>query len=142
MSIERTLCIIKPDAVEKRKQGAILQRLLDEGFKVLAMRQAHLTRPQAEGFYAVHRERPFFVELCAFMTRGHVVLIALERDNAVQHLRDVIGATDPAKAAEGTIRKSFGSNVGENAVHGSDSEANGRIECAYYFPGADLLSNG
>lgn len=139
MSIQRTLCIIKPDAVEKRKQGAILQRLLDEGFRVLAMRQAHLTMKQAEGFYAVHRERPFFGELTTFMTRGPVVIVALERENAVQHYRDVIGATDPAKAAEGTVRKLYGSNVGENAVHGSDSEENGRSECAYFFAGLELI---
>jgi nucleoside-diphosphate kinase len=139
MTIERTLCIIKPDAVEKRKQGAVLQRLLDEGFRVVAMRQAQLTRGEAEGFYAVHRERPFYGELCTFMTRGPVVLLALERDDAVAHLRNVIGATDPAKAAEGTVRKLYGANVGENAVHGSDSPENGRIETAYYFPGAELL---
>lgn len=139
MAIQRTLCIIKPDAVEKRVQGHILQRLLDEGFRVVALRQAHLTRAQAEGFYAVHRERPFFGELCTFMTRGPVVLVALERENAVQHYRDVIGATDPAKAAAGTIRKLYGSNVGENACHGSDSEDNGQKECAYFFPGHDLL---
>ncbi len=139
MAVQRTLCIIKPDAVEKRKQGAILQRLLDEGFTILAMRQLHLTRPQAEGFYAVHRERPFFGELVEFMTRSPAVVVALERDNAVQHYRDVIGATDPAKADEGTIRKLYGSNVGENAVHGSDSEDNGRIECAYFFAGHELL---
>ncbi len=139
MAVQRTLCIIKPDAVEKRKQGAILQRLLDEGFKVLAMRQLHLTRKQAEGFYAVHRERPFFGELVEFMTRNPVIVVALERENAVQHYRDVIGATDPAKAADGSIRKLYGTNVGENAVHGSDSEDNGRIECAYFFAGHELL---
>lgn len=139
MPTQRTLCIIKPDAVEKRKQGAILQKLLDEGFQVLAMRQATLTKKQAEGFYAVHRERPFFGELVTFMTRGPVVLLALQADDAVQKLRTVIGATDPAKAADGTVRKLYGANVGENAVHGSDSEENGRIECGYYFPGLDLL---
>lgn len=139
MATQRTLCIIKPDAVEKRKQGVILQRLLDEGFRVLAMRQIHLTKPQAEGFYAVHRERPFFSELIAFMTRSPAVVIALQRENAVQHFRNVIGATDPAKAEEGTIRKLYGANVGENAVHGSDSEDNGRIECAYYFAGYELM---
>jgi nucleoside-diphosphate kinase len=139
MASQRTLCIIKPDAVEKRVQGHILQRLLDEGFKVVAMRQAHLTRAQAEGFYAVHRERPFFNELCTFMTRGPVVLVALDRENAVLHYRDVIGATDPAKAAAGTIRKLYGTNVGENACHGSDSQENGLIECGYFFPGNDLL---
>lgn len=139
MAIQRTLCIIKPDAVEQRKSGAILQRVLDEGFRVLALRQVQLTRAQAEGFYAVHRGRPFFGELCQFMTRGPVVVVALERESAVQHWRDVIGATDPAKASEGTIRKVFGKNLGENAVHGSDSEENGGIECAYFFAGADLL---
>lgn len=139
MTTQRTLCIIKPDAVEKKKQGAILQRLQEEGFKILGMRQTLISRPQVEGFYAIHRERPFFGELCTFMTRGPVVLLALERDDAVAHLRKVIGATDPAKADAGTIRKLYGSNVGENAVHGSDSEENGRIECSYYFAGMDLL---
>jgi nucleoside-diphosphate kinase len=139
MTTQRTLCIIKPDAVERRKQGSILQRLLDEGFRVLGMRQDVISRRQIEGFYAIHRERPFFNELCTFMTRGPVILLALEREDAVQHLRNVIGATDPAKAAEGTVRKLYGSNVGENAVHGSDSDENGRIECGYYFPGMDLV---
>ncbi|HVJ20199.1 MAG TPA: nucleoside-diphosphate kinase [Polyangiaceae bacterium] len=139
MSKQRTLCIIKPDAVEKRKAGAIIQRLLDEGFDILGLRQTLLSRHQAEGFYAIHRERPFFGELVQFMTRSPVVLIALERDDAVQHLRNVIGATDPAKAAENTVRKLFGANIGENAVHGSDSVDNGRIECSYYFPGVDLI---
>ena len=139
MALERTLCIIKPDAVEKQKQGAIIVRLQEEGFKILGLRQTQLSRATAEGFYAIHRERPFFDELCTFMTRSPVVVIALERENAVQHLRNVIGATDPAKAAEGTIRKLFGAHVGENAVHGSDSPENGRIETAYYFQGAELL---
>jgi len=120
-------------------QGAILQRLLEEGFRIVALKQAGLTRATAEGFYAVHRERPFFDELCTFMTRGPVVIAALERENAVQHYRNVIGATDPAKAAEGTVRKMYGTNVGENAVHGSDSVENGRIECAYFFAGYELL---
>jgi nucleoside-diphosphate kinase len=139
MSIERTLCIIKPDAVEKRASGEILRRILEEGFNVLSMRQTQLSRVQAEGFYAVHRERPFFAELTAFMSRGPVVVIALEAPNAVQKWRDVIGATDPAKASDGTIRKQFGQNVGENAVHGSDSVDNGRLECAYFFAGQDLI---
>ncbi|MEO6600934.1 MAG: nucleoside-diphosphate kinase [Polyangiaceae bacterium] len=139
MALERTLCIIKPDAVEKKKQGAIILRLQEEGFNILGLRQTQLSRATADGFYAIHRERPFFAELCTFMTRSPVVVIALERENAVQHLRNVIGATDPAKAAEGTIRKLFGAHVGENAVHGSDSPENGRIETAYYFQGAELL---
>ncbi|HVR20478.1 MAG TPA: nucleoside-diphosphate kinase [Polyangiaceae bacterium] len=139
MTLEKTLCIIKPDAIESRKQGAILQMLLDTGFKVLAMQQVQLTQRAAEGFYAVHRERPFFGELVAFMTRGPVVVLALSRENAVQQLRTTIGATDPAKAADGTVRKLFGKNVGENAVHGSDSVENGALECGYFFPGMNLV---
>lgn len=138
MAIERTLCIIKPDAVEKRKAGAILQHLLEEGFNVLGLRQVQLSPRQAQGFYAVHRERPFFKDLCEFMTRSPVIVLALERDNAVLHLRKVIGATDPAKADAGTIRKLYGAHVGENAVHGSDSLENGLVECAYYFQGSEL----
>src|SRR5262249_35393216 len=139
MTTQRTLCIIKPDAVESRKQGAILQRLLEEGFRVLAMRQALISRRQIEGFYAVHRERPFFNELCTFMTRGPVVVLALSREGAVQHLRTVIGATDPAKASEGTVRKLYGKNVSENAVHGSASVETGAHECGYFFPGMNLV---
>jgi nucleoside-diphosphate kinase len=140
MALERTLCIIKPDAVEKRKHGAIVQRLLEEGFTILSLKQIRLSRGVAEGFYAVHKGRPFFDELCTFMTRGPVVVAALERENAVQHYRAVIGATDPAKADPGTVRKLYGTNVGENAVHGSDSVENGRIECAYFFAEHELLS--
>ena len=138
MAIERTLCIIKPDAVEKRKAGAVLQHLLEEGFNVLGMRQLQLSPRQAQGFYAVHRDRPFFKDLCEFMTRSPVIVLALERENAVLHLRKVIGATDPAKAEAGTIRKLYGAHVGENAVHGSDSVENGLVECAYYFQGSEL----
>lgn len=138
MAIQRTLCIIKPDAVEKGKAGAILSRVLEEGFKVRGLRQVHLSVRQAEGFYAVHRGRPFFDDLCAFMSSGPVVVAALEREDAVQHWRTVIGATDPAKAEAGTIRKLYGASVGENAVHGSDSEQNGRLECAYFFAEVEL----
>ncbi len=138
MSIQRTLCIIKPDAVERRQQGAILQRLLDEGFNVLGMRQLRLTRQQAERFYSIHRERPFFASLCDFMTRGPVVVLALERADAVLHLRTVIGATNPQAAASGTVRRIHGTSVTENAVHGSDSEPNGRLECAFFFAEAGL----
>jgi nucleoside-diphosphate kinase len=138
MAVERTLCIVKPDAVEKRKAGAILAHIEEGGFRVLAMRMTHLTRPEAEGFYEVHRQRPFFGELVQFMTRSPVVVAVLERDNAVVAWRDLMGATDPAKAAEGTIRKLFGSNVGENATHGSDSLENAKREIAYFFPGAEV----
>lgn len=139
MAKQRTLCIIKPDATDRGKAGAILQRVQEEGFRVLALRQVHLSLKNAQGFYDVHRERPFFGELCAFMSRGPVVIAALERENAVQHWRDVIGATDPAKAAEGTIRRQFGASLGENAVHGSDSPENGVRECGYFFAEVDLL---
>ncbi len=140
MALERTLAIIKPDVVALRKQGVVVQRILDEGFQVLAMRQAHLTRAEAEGFYAIHRGKGFFDELCAFMSQGPVVILSLEREGAVAHWREVIGATDPAKAAEGTIRKQFGASVGVNAAHGSDSIENGQLESLYFFPGTELLA--
>jgi nucleoside-diphosphate kinase len=138
MAIERTLCIVKPDAVEKRKAGAILALLEAEGFEVLALRRRQLTKRVAEGFYAVHRERPFFGELVTFMTRSPVVIAVLQREGAVAKYREVMGATDPAKAADKTIRKLYGSNVGENAVHGSDSAENAKIEIAYFFPGSEV----
>ena len=136
---ERTFAIFKPDLVASGKQGLVLQRILDEGFRVLGMRQLRLSRAQAEGFYAVHRERGFFDELCSFMSRGPVVVLALERDDAVAHWRKVIGATNPKNAEAGTIRAQFGTDVGENAVHGSDSPENGLIECSYFFAGHELL---
>lgn len=139
MAIQRTLAIIKPDVVAQKKQGVVLQRILDEGFRVLGMRQVHLSQIEAEGFYAVHRERPFFASLVEFMISGPVVVLALERQEAVAHWRKVIGATNPKDAEEGTIRKMFGQSVGENAAHGSDSEENGQIECSYFFAGTDLL---
>jgi len=140
MATERTLCIVKPDAVEKRKTGAILARLEEEGFEIVALRRTHLSKKEAEGFYAVHRERPFFGELVQFMTRSPVVIAVLQRDGAVVKYRDVMGATDPAKAAPNTLRKLFGSNVGENATHGSDSAENAKIEIAYFFPGCEVAS--
>ena len=139
MAIERTFSIIKPDAVAKNVIGEIYARFEKAGLKIIGARMLHLSRQQAEGFYAVHKERPFFDELCTFMTRGPVVVVALDRENAVQHWRDVIGATDPAKAADGTLRKLYGTNVGENCAHGSDSAENGLIETAYFFPGHELL---
>ncbi len=138
MAVERTLCIVKPDAVEKRKAGAILARIEESGFRILAVRMTHLTRAEAEGFYEVHRQRPFFGELVQFMTRSPVVIAVLEREDAVTGWRDLMGATDPAKAAPNTIRKLFGSNVGENATHGSDSLDNAKREIAYFFPGAQV----
>lgn len=138
MAVERTLSIIKPDAVEKKKAGAILALLEENGFTVVAMRRMHLTRKEAEGFYAVHKARPFFGELVEFMTRSPVVVSVLEREDAVAKYRAVMGATDPAKADAGTIRKLYGGNVGENAVHGSDSLENAKIEIAYFFPASEV----
>src|SRR6266542_2461568 len=135
MSLERTLSIIKPDAVERHKIGAIIERLEAEGFRIRAMKRLHLTLAEAQGFYAVHRGRPFFDELTQFMSRGPIVVMVLERDNAIQKYRDVIGATDPAKAAPGTLRKFYGSNVGENALHGSDSPETAHVEVSYFFAG-------
>lgn len=138
MAVERTFSIIKPDAVEKNKAGAILALLEENGFKILACKRMHLTRPVAEGFYAVHKARPFFGELVEFMTRGPVFVSVLERENAVAEYRKVMGATDPAKAEPGTIRKLYGGNVGENAVHGSDSLENAKIEIAYFFASSEV----
>jgi nucleoside-diphosphate kinase len=138
MAVERTLCIVKPDAVEKRTAGAILARIEQGGFRVLALRMRHLTRVEAEGFYEVHRQRPFFGELVQFMTRSPVVVAVLEKDGAVIAWRDLMGATDPAKAASNTIRKEFGSNVGENATHGSDSLENAAREIGYFFQGSEV----
>jgi nucleoside-diphosphate kinase len=140
MGVERTLCIVKPDAVEKHKAGAILAHIEEAGFRVLALRMLHLTRGEAESFYEVHRARPFYADLVQFMTRSPVVVAVLEREDAVARWRDVMGATDPAKAAAGTIRKLFGSNVGENATHGSDSLENARREVQFFFAGREVSS--
>jgi nucleoside-diphosphate kinase len=138
MAVERTLSIIKPDAVEKKKAGAILGMLEDEGFTVLACKRMHLTRKVAEGFYAVHKARPFFGELVEFMTRSPVFVAVLERDDAVAQYRKVMGATDSRKAEPGTIRQKWGKDVGENAVHGSDSLENAKIEIAYFFAASEV----
>lgn len=135
---QRTLSIIKPDAVEARKIGAIIARLEEEGFRIVAMKRVHLTRAQAEGFYAEHRGRGFFDELCTFMSRGPIVVMALEREDAIAKYREVIGATDPKKAAPGTIRALYGANVGENAVHGSDKPETAVREIGYYFAGCEV----
>ncbi|MDX1432071.1 MAG: nucleoside-diphosphate kinase [Gammaproteobacteria bacterium] len=133
MPVERTLSIIKPDAVAKNVIGAIISRLEDAGLKIVAARMLHLTRERAEGFYAVHRERPFFGELVAFMTSGPVLVQVLEGESAIEKNREVMGATDPAKAAPGTIRADFAEEITENAVHGSDSPDTAATEIAYFF---------
>ena len=137
--MERTFAIIKPDAVERRLVGKILARIEDAGFTVRGMRMHHLTKAEAEGFYAVHRERPFFGGLTTFMSSGPVVLLALEAPDAIKKWRNLMGATDPAKADAGTLRKDFGSNIERNATHGSDAPETAAFELGYFFRGMELL---
>ena len=141
MAIERTLTIIKPDAVAKGAVGPILARLGEEGFRIVALRQRHLSRREAEGFYHVHQGKPFFDELTEFMSSGPCVPVALERESAIAHLREVMGATNPAQAAEGTIRKQYATDIGQNAIHGSDAPETARQEIAYFFAGCELLGS-
>jgi nucleoside-diphosphate kinase len=138
MAIERTLSIVKPDGVEKGVVGQVISRFIGAGLKPVAMRMVHLSKAEAEGFYAVHKARPFFASLVEFMTSGPVVLMVLEGENAVAKNRDVMGATDPKKAADGTIRKDFATDIEKNTVHGSDSPENARIEIAYFFREVDI----
>ena len=135
----RTFTIVKPDSVRKGNFGKIIARVEAEGFRVLGLRKVSLSQKQAEGFYAVHRERPFFKDLVKYMTSGPVYVAALERDNAVAHLRKVMGATDPAKADAGTIRKDFGESIEQNAIHGSDSDENAKIEIGFFFAESELM---
>ncbi len=134
-----TFGIIKPDAVRAGKQGQILSRVLGADFKIRGMKLIHQTRKQAEGFYAVHAGKGFFDELCDFMSSGPCIVLALEKENAVPAWRELMGATNPADAAEGTIRKDFATSIGENAVHGSDSDENAAIEIAYFFSKLELV---
>jgi len=140
MAVERTLSIIKPDAVAKNVIGQIYSRFEQAGLRVIAARMKHLSRAEAEGFYAVHRERPFFKDLVDFMVSGPVMIQVLEGDDAVQKNRDLMGATDPKKAAKGTIRADFAQSIDANAVHGSDSAQNAAVEIAYFFPASDIYS--
>jgi len=135
---ERTFSIIKPDAVKAKKAGLILDRVEKAGFEIVALRLRHLTRAEAEGFYAVHRERPFFGSLTEFMSSGPCITMVLERDNAILHLREIMGATDPAKAAAGTIRKDFAQSIEANAMHGSDAKETAAFEMGYFFEGMEL----
>jgi nucleoside-diphosphate kinase len=137
--MERTLAIIKPDAVEKQFAGPIIQRIEAAGFRIRAMRRVQLSKAEAEGFYAVHRERPFFSSLTAFMSSGPVVVIVLESDGAIKKWRDLMGATDPSKAPAGSIRAEFGSNIERNATHGSDAPETAAFETGYFFAGVDLV---
>jgi len=137
--MERTFAIIKPDAVERGLAGEVLARIIKAGFTVRAMRLQHLTKQEAEGFYAVHRERPFFGELTDFMSSGPCVLLALEAPNAIQKWRDTMGPTDPAKASPGTLRRDFGQSIGRNATHGSDAAETAAFELGYFFRGMELI---
>ena len=136
---ERTFAIIKPDAVARRVSGRILQRIEAEGFTIRGMRLTHLSRTQAEGFYAVHRARPFFASLTEFMSSGSSIVLVLEAPDAIRKWRTLMGATDPAKADAGTIRKEFAESIERNATHGSDAPETAAVEIAYFFPGIDLI---
>ena len=136
---ERTFSIIKPDAVKAGHAGAILSRLEKAGFRVVALRLRSLSRAEAEGFYHVHMARPFFASLCGFMSSGPCITMVLERDGAIARLREIMGATDPAKAAAGTIRKDFGESIEQNAIHGSDSDENAKIEIGFFFAESELV---
>jgi nucleoside-diphosphate kinase len=140
MAIERTLSIIKPDAVAKNVIGQIYSRFENAGLKIIAARMMHLSRTEAEGFYAVHRERPFFNDLVSFMISGPVIVQVLEGENAISSHRDLMGATDPKKAEKGTIRADFAESIDANAVHGSDAPETARVEIAYFFPSLNIHS--
>ena len=140
MSVERTFSAIKPDAVAAGKAGEILAMIQSAGFKILGLRMTRLTEAQARGFYAVHRERPFYNGLVKFMTEGPIVVMALERDNAIAKLRELMGATNPANAAEGTIRKRFATDIERNSIHGSDAPETAETELRFFFSTAELIS--
>lgn len=139
MATNRTFTMLKPDAVEKGHIGAILEKITASGFRIVAMKLTQMTKADAEEFYAIHNERPFFGELVEYMTRGPIVAAVLEKDNAVEDFRTLIGATNPADAAEGTIRNMFADSISENAAHGSDSDDNAAIESAFHFAGRDMF---
>jgi len=139
MVTNRTFTMLKPDSLEKGNTGAILNKINASGFKIVAMKQTQMSKRDAETFYAVHKERPFFPDLVQYMTRGPIVAAILEKENAVEDFRALIGATNPADASEGTIRKLFAASISENAVHGSDSDENAQIEGAFHFSGREIF---
>ncbi len=136
--MERTFAMIKPDATERGLAGKIISRIEEEGFRIVGMRLVRMSRAEAEGFYAVHKERPFFGDLTAFMSSGRTVVLALERENAIKHWRDIMGATNPEDAAAGTIRKEFAESIERNSTHGSDAPDTAAFEMGYWFLGVDL----
>ena len=137
----RTFAMIKPDAVRNGYMGKILDSIIEADFKILGAKLIRMTKAQADGFYAIHRERPFFQELTTFMSSGKAIVLALEKENAVSAWRDTIGATNPAEAVDGTIRKDFATSLGENAVHGADGDENAAIEIGFFFTNSELISN-
>lgn len=139
MANNKTFTMLKPDSVEKGNIGAILEKITSSGFRIVAMKLTQLTKADAEAFYAIHKDRPFFGDLVTYMTRGPIVAAILEKDNAVEDFRALIGATNPAEAAEGTIRNMFADSISENAVHGSDSDDNAAIESAFHFSGREMF---
>jgi len=139
MRTDRTFTMLKPDSVEKGNVGAILEKITAAGFRIVALKLTQMTVADAEAFYTVHNERPFFRELVEYMTRGAIVVAILEKDNAVEDFRTLIGATNPAEAADGTIRKLYAASIGENAVHGSDSDENAEIESQFHFSGREIF---
>ena len=139
MRTDRTFAMLKPDSVEKGYIGAILEKITTSGFKIVAMKLTQMTKADAESFYDVHRERPFYLELVEYITRGPILAAILEKENAVEDFRTLIGATNPTEAAEGTIRKLFAESIGENAVHGSDSNENAAIESTFHFSGREMF---
>ena len=139
MRSDRTFTMLKPDSVEKRNIGAIIEKITSAGFRIVAMKLTQMTTDDAKEFYAVHKERPFYGELVEYMTRGPIVAAILEKSNAVEDFRTLIGSTNPAEAAEGTIRKLYATSIGENAVHGSDSDDNAAIEGSFHFSGREMF---
>jgi nucleoside-diphosphate kinase len=139
MATNRTFTMLKPDSLEKGNTGAILEKINAAGFKIVAMKQTQMSQRDAETFYAIHQERPFFADLVQYMTRGPIVAAILEKENAVEDFRTLIGATNPEEAAEGTIRKMYAKSISENAVHGSDSDDNAAIEGAFHFSGREVF---
>ncbi len=139
MATNRTFTMLKPDSLEKSYTGAILEKINTAGFKIVALKQTQMSKRDAEAFYEVHKERPFYSDLVTYMTRGPIVAAILEKENAVEDFRTLIGATNPEEAADGTIRKLYAESIGENAVHGSDSDENAAIEGAFHFSGRDIF---